>query len=91
MITNLATELWRDGQLFASGICHLLSDGPVPRGGTISRLQWLGAEPEPDLTDVAVEACLADGRKLAIQVIRHSQPEGRTVIRFTVSDISVRL
>jgi CheY-like chemotaxis protein len=84
MITNIATELWRDGQLFASGICHLLSDGLVARGGTISRLRWLGAE--PDLTDVAVEACLADGRKLPIRVMRHSQPEGRTVLRFTVSE-----
>ena len=89
MITNIATELHRDGQLFAYGMCHLLSDGLVARGGTISRLRWLGAE--PDLTDVAVEACLADGRKLPIRVTRHSQPEGRTVLRFTVADLNVRL
>jgi hypothetical protein len=89
MITNAATELRQDGQLFAYGMCHLLSDGLVARGGTISQLRWLGAE--PDLTDVAVEAWLDDGRKLPIRVLRHSRPEGRTVLRFTVSDLSVRL
>jgi hypothetical protein len=83
VIENLATDLRRDGQLLARGMCHLLSEGLVTRSGTISRLEWAGAE--SDLTDTAVDACLADGRTLPLRITRHSHPEGRSMLRFTVA------
>ena len=80
MIESVPAELWRDGQLFARGICHLLSDDAGPQGGTVSRLEWLHGE--SDLNGIAVEVRLKDNRRFLVRITRHSHPEGRTVLRF---------
>ena len=80
MIESVPAELWRDGQLLARGMCHLMSDDAGPQGGTVSRLEWLHGELE--LAGTALDVCLEDGRRFAVRITRHSHPEGRTVLRF---------
>ena len=88
MIESVPAELWRDGQLLARGMCHLLSDDAGPQGGTVSRLEW--PQGESDLTGIALEVCLGDSRRFSVRITRHSHPEGRTVLRF-VSQQAVAL
>lgn len=80
MIESVPAELWRDGQLVARGMCHLLWGDAGPQGGTVSRLEWL--QGESDLDGLAIELRLKDSRRFSVRITRHSHPEGRTVLRF---------
>ena len=77
-------ELRQDGKLVARGQCHLATVAGQPRGGTVTRLQWIA--PEPDLTGAFLVIELASGRSLMVRITRHSHPEGRTVLRFVVPE-----
>ncbi len=83
-VENVTAELRQDSKLVAHGECHLATVEGQPRGGTLSRLRWVG--PEPDLTGASLLLELEGGRSLMVKVTRHSHPEGRTVLRFAVPE-----
>ncbi len=83
-VENLSAELRQDGKLVGRGECHLAMVDGEPRGGTVSRLRWTASE--PDLTGGSLVLEFEGGRSLMIRITRHSHPEGRTVLRFTVPE-----